>query len=117
MVAQYTQAKAEFRRKKAKQANQNAITDDAQDNDVIGVDRMETSKPIATGSTVVVQCPLADDVVEPPSKRQKVELEAVLERFLSEQKESQQEQREHERTRLKEQQDLQRQTVELQSAP
>ncbi|KAG2782431.1 hypothetical protein Pcac1_g7567 [Phytophthora cactorum] len=70
-----------------------------------------------TTSAPVVQSPLVSeerDVSESSSKRQKLELETTLERFLADQKERQQEQREHKRTRLSEQQDLQRQTIDLQ---
>ncbi|KAG2800681.1 hypothetical protein PC119_g22228 [Phytophthora cactorum] len=68
---------------------------------------------------LVEDCPLLELVRSSPLQgqlqhRQKLELETTLERFLADQKERQQEQREHKRTRLSEQQDLQRQTIDLQ---
>ncbi|KAG7377663.1 hypothetical protein PHYPSEUDO_011165 [Phytophthora pseudosyringae] len=65
---------------------------------------------------VVQSLPVTEEreAAEPASKRQKMELETILQRFIAEQNECQREQREHERTRLSEQRDLQRQTIDLQ---
>ncbi|GMF58368.1 unnamed protein product [Phytophthora fragariaefolia] len=54
------------------------------------------------------------DFAEPSWKRQKLEIETILERFVSEQSEYQKEKRDQEHIRLSGQQDLQRQTIELQ---
>ncbi|ETI35011.1 hypothetical protein F443_18600 [Phytophthora nicotianae P1569] len=113
---------------------------DAQDNDVVATanqpvevaatspasrspSRTRTREVIITSEITsaprasVVQPPLfaeEREIEEPATKRQKLELDTILERFLADQKERQQEQIEHERTRLSEQQELQRQTVDLQ---
>ncbi|OWZ16765.1 hypothetical protein PHMEG_0009393 [Phytophthora megakarya] len=52
--------------------------------------------------------------IEPASKRQKLGVETILERFITDQNERQKEQQEHDRTRSSEQQELQRQTIDLQ---
>ncbi|EGZ08342.1 hypothetical protein PHYSODRAFT_306288 [Phytophthora sojae] len=56
----------------------------------------------------------SEEVTEPAWKRQKLELETILQRFVSEQSERHREEREQEHARTKEQQDIQRQTIELQ---
>ncbi|KAJ8577815.1 hypothetical protein ON010_g1391 [Phytophthora cinnamomi] len=74
----------------------------------------------------VFSTPTATHVVQPSTeeetdeisgsvwKRQKLELETILHRFVAEQSERQREEREYEHARFSEQQDLQRQTIELQ---
>ncbi|KAE9322815.1 hypothetical protein PF008_g17496 [Phytophthora fragariae] len=75
------------------------------------------STPIASRDCSATQ-PQPDDETgegtEPAWKRQKLELETILQRFVSEQSERQREEREQERIRFSEQQDLQRQTIQLQ---
>jgi hypothetical protein len=54
------------------------------------------------------------DITEPVWKRQKLELETILQRFVSEQNERRREQREDERARFSAQQELQKQAIDLQ---
>ncbi|KAG6623925.1 uncharacterized protein IUM83_02141 [Phytophthora cinnamomi] len=73
-----------------------------------------TPRPrILQGSTLLPE-EETDEISGSVWKRQKLELETILHRFVAEQSERQREEREYEHARFSEQQDLQRQTIELQ---
>ncbi|KAG2891688.1 hypothetical protein PC114_g16916 [Phytophthora cactorum] len=94
---------------------------EARESDAPDNDHIETNLGPSLPGTSSLQLPsqqkqlsLLQLVEDCPLLELKLELETTLERFLADQKERQQEQREHKRTRLSEQQDLQRQTIDLQ---
>ncbi|KAG1702201.1 hypothetical protein DVH05_009991 [Phytophthora capsici] len=80
-------------------------------------DSSERDTPLATERFTTTQNlpdTEAPETAEPAPKRQKVEVETVLQRFVDDQTKRQEEQREQERARLNEHQVLQRQTIDLQ---
>ncbi|CAI5713995.1 unnamed protein product [Hyaloperonospora brassicae] len=75
-----------------------------------------SSAPVKTlARAQSTRCAEAGEVMESVSKKQKLGVDAVLDRFISMQRDYQKEQREHERTISSEQRSLQRQTIELQT--
>ncbi|GMF11470.1 unnamed protein product [Phytophthora lilii] len=83
----------------------------------ISQDRNAPFQPAEAASTpTIIQSPPHDSTgaSEAAWKRQKVELENILERFVSQQADRQREEREQAQVRLSTQQDLQRQTIDLQ---
>ncbi|KAL3664301.1 hypothetical protein V7S43_010628 [Phytophthora oleae] len=86
------------------------------------------STPAASGNTSQRDTPLTTEnlpatqyppdteapATEPASKRQKMDVETILQRFVGDQNKRQEEEREQERARLNEHQELQRQTINLQ---
>ncbi|KAG2891687.1 hypothetical protein PC114_g16916 [Phytophthora cactorum] len=111
--------------KKLEDSNMDTTNDQsfepARESDAPDNDHIETNLGPSLPGTSSLQLPsqqkqlsLLQLVEDCPLLELKLELETTLERFLADQKERQQEQREHKRTRLSEQQDLQRQTIDLQ---